>query len=244
MSHKVALITGGAKGIGKEIGLALAKQDWNIAICYRSSRNDAENTVEMINEIGALSYSEQCDVSDPNSAKELVKNVQNKFGRVDALINCAGPYHRVNIQKETPEGWNSMFDNNLHPVFYLTQAVSEGMMEHESGRIINFSMANADKMMAQTEVTAHYIAKAGVLMLTRAFAKQLAPHSITVNAISPGFINSGSASEAELQSMVKRIPSGYIGSTKDCVDAVLYLLSEEAAYVNGSNIILSGGWGI
>lgn len=244
MGHKVALITGGARGIGKEIGLALAIQDWNIAICYRTSKDDAENTVGMINEIGTQAYSQQCDVSDPNAAKELVQNVQNKFGRIDALINCAGPYHRVNILKETHKGWNSMFDNNLHPVFYLTQAVSEGMMERESGRIINFSMANADKMMAQTEVTAHYIAKAGVLMLTRAFAKQLAPHGITVNAISPGFINSGSAPEDELKSMVKRIPAGYIGSTKDVVDAALFLLSDEAAYVNGSNMILSGGWGL
>lgn len=81
-------------------------------------------------------------------------------------------------------------------------------------------------------------------MLTRAFAKQLAPHGITVNAISPGFINSGSAPEDELQAMVKRIPAGYIGSTKDAVDAALYLLSDEAAYINGSNMILSGGWGL
>jgi len=244
MSQKVALITGGAKGIGKQIGLTLARKDWNIAICYRTSEDDANDTVKMIQEIGPEAYSEKADVSDPEAAQNLVKNVENKFGRIDALINCAGPYHRVNILRETPEGWNSMFDNNLHPVFYLTQAVSEGMINREWGRVINFSMANADKMMAQTEVTAHYIAKAGVLMLTRAFSRQLAGHGITVNAISPGFINSGSAPADELQAMVKRIPAGYIGSTKDAVDAAMYLLSEEAAYVNGSNIHLSGGWGL
>lgn len=244
MSQKVALITGGARGIGKKIGLALARKDWNVAICYRTSQNDAEETVGIIQEIGSQAYSLKADVSDPEAAKELVKNVEKKFGRIDALINCAGPYHRTNILKETPEGWNAMFDNNLHPVFYLSQAVSEGMIERESGRIINFSMANADKMMAQTEVTAHYIAKAGVLMLTRAFARQLATHGITVNAISPGFIDSGSAPKDELNTMVSKIPAGYIGSPKDAVDAALYLLSEEAAYVNGSNIILSGGWGL
>lgn len=244
MSEKVALITGGARGIGKDIGLALARQDWNVAICYRTSENDANETVGLIEEIGSKAYAQKCDVSDPSAAAELVKNVENEFGRIDALINCAGPYHRVNILKETPEGWNSMFDNNLHPVFYLTQAVAQGMQDREWGRIINFSMANADKMIAQTEVTAHYIAKAGVLMLTRAFARQLAPHGITVNAISPGFVNSGSAPEDELQAMVKRIPAGYIGSTKDAVDAAMYLLSDEAAYVNGSNMILSGGWGL
>jgi len=244
MSKRVALITGGARGIGKEIGLALAREEWNVAICYRTSENDANETVGQIQEIGSKAYVEQCDVSDSNAAVELVKNVEKEFGRIDALINCAGPYHRVNILKESPEGWNNMFDNNLHPVFYLTQAVAEGMMEREWGRIINFSMANADKMIAQTEVTAHYIAKAGVLMLTRAFARQLASSGITVNAISPGFVNSGSAPEDELQTMVKRIPAGYIGSTKDVVDAALYLISEEASYVNGSNIHLSGGWGL
>lgn len=244
MSQKVALITGGARGIGKEIGLTLAEKEWNIAICYRTSQEDAEETVKAINNIGPQAYKEKCDVSDPDAVIKLVENVQSQFGKIDALINCAGPYHRVNILEETAEGWNSMFDNNLHPVFYLTKAVSRGMIARKSGRVINFSMANADKMMAQTEVTGHYIAKAGVLMLTRAFAKQLAPHGITVNAISPGFINSGSAPEEELQTMVKRIPSGYIGSTKDAVNAALYLLSKEADYVNGSNIILSGGWGL
>ena len=244
MSEKVALITGGARGIGKQIGLAVARKGWNIAICYRTSEDDANETASLIQEIGAKAYSEKCDVSDPESAVGLVKNVEKEFGRIDALINCAGPYHRTNIMKETPVGWNSMFDNNLHPVFYLTQAVAQGMIDREYGRIINFSMANADKMIAQTEVTAHYIAKAGVLMLTRAFARQLAAHGITVNAISPGFVNSGSAPEDELQAMVKRIPAGYIGSTKDTVDAALYFLSDEAAYVNGSNMILSGGWGL
>jgi len=244
MSQKVALITGGARGIGKQIGLALARKDWNIAICYRTSEDDADETVGLIQEIGPEAYSQKADVSDPKAAKELVKNVEKKFGRIDALINCAGPYHRTNILKETPEGWNSMFDNNLHPVFYLTQAVSEGMIDRKWGRVINFSMANADKLMAQTEVTAHYIAKAGVLMLTRAFARQLAAHRITVNAISPGFIDSGSAPKDELKAMLNRIPAGYIGSPKDAVNAALYFVSEEAAYVNGSNMILSGGWGL
>ncbi|MCZ6555808.1 MAG: SDR family oxidoreductase [Candidatus Dadabacteria bacterium] len=244
MSEKVALITGGARGIGKQIGLALAKKGWSVAICYRTSEADAKETFKAIEELGGKAYSEKCDVSDPDAAVELVKNVEKEWGRIDALINCAGPYHRVNILKETPEGWNSMFDNNLHPVFYLSQAVAPGMKEQGWGRIINFSMANADKMIAQTEVTAHYIAKAGVLMLTRALARQLAPEGITVNAISPGFVNSGSASEDELQAMVKRIPAGYIGSTKDAVDAALYLLSDDSRYVNGANIHLSGGWGL
>src|SRR6185436_12804095 len=133
------------------------------------------------------------DVSDPAAANKLVRDVEQSWGRLDALINCAGPYHRINLLEETPEGWVEMFDHNLHPIFYLSQAAVPGMKERKSGRIITFSMANADQMVAQPEVTGHYIAKAGVLILTRTLAKLLAPHGITVNAISPGFIDSGSA---------------------------------------------------
>ena len=118
------------------------------------------------------------------------------------------------------------------------------MIDRKWGRIISFSMANADRMLAQPQLTAHYIAKVGVLALTRALAKQLAPHQITVNAISPGFIASGSAPDDELQKMVKSIPAGYIGELSDAVSSAVYLLSDEARYVNGTNLLLSGGWGL
>jgi len=183
-------------------------------------------------------------VSDPAAAEALARKVEGEFGSVDALINCAGPYHRVNILEETTAGWLKMFENNLHPVFYLSRAVAPGMKARRWGRIISFAMANADQMVAQPDVTAHYIAKAGILILTRTLARTLAPFGITANAISPGFVNSGSAPEAELAGMVKRIPAGYVGELKDAVATVRYLLSDEARYVTGANIHLSGGWGI
>jgi 3-oxoacyl-[acyl-carrier protein] reductase len=118
------------------------------------------------------------------------------------------------------------------------------MKEQGWGRIVSFSMANADQMIGQPQLTAHYISKVGVLVLTRTLARILGPHHITVNAISPGFIASGSAPEEELQRMVKSIPAGYVGELSDAVSAVCYLLSEEARYVNGANLHLSGGWGV
>jgi 3-oxoacyl-[acyl-carrier protein] reductase len=244
MDPNVALITGGAKGIGRGIALDLASRQWRIAICYRTSAGDAQKTAAAIEERGGQAMAVRCDVSDPVAAKTLVSQVETEWGRIDALINGAGPYHRVTLLDETVEGWNEMFAGNLHPIFYLAKAVAPGMKARKGGRIITFSMANADQMISQPDVTAHYIAKAGVLILTRTLAKLLAPHGITVNAISPGFIDSGSAPPEELAGITKRIPAGYIGTVDDTVAAVRYLLSEEARYVNGANIQLSGAWGV
>ena len=244
MNNHVALITGGAKGIGRGIAFDLAAQKWKIAFCYRTSEAEAQKTAAAITERGGQALAVRCDVSDPIAAKDLVSQVEKQWGRIDVLINGAGPYHRINLFEETTEGWREMFDGNLHPIFYLSQAVAPGMKTRKFGRIINFSMANADQMIAQPDVTAHYIAKAGVLILTRTLAKLLAPHGITVNAISPGFIDSGSAPPEELAGMAKRIPAGYIGTIDDTVAAVRYLLSSEARYVNGANVQISGAWGV
>lgn len=244
MNERVALITGGARGIGRGIALDLASRHWKVAICYRTSEAEAQKTALAITEQGGQALAIRCDVSDPAAANDLVVQVEQHWGRIDVLINGAGPYHRINLFEETMEGWNEMFDGNLHPIFYLAKAVAPGMKARKRGHIINFSMANADQMISQPDVTAHYIAKAGVLILTRTLAKLLAPHGITVNAVSPGFIDSGSAPPEELAGMTKRIPAGYIGTIDDTVAAVRYLLSEEARYVNGANIQISGAWGI
>jgi len=244
MADKVALITGGAKGIGRAVALSLAGQGWSVAICYRASHQPAQETMAAITDLGVRAMAEQCDVSRPEAAGRFAAKVERQWGRIDALINCAGPYHRVNLLEESAEGWLNMFDNNLHPVFYLSKAVTPGMKARSWGRIISFSMATADQLVAQPQLTAHYIAKAGVLVLTRSLARLLAASGITVNAISPGFVNSGSAPEPELAAMVKNIPAGRVGTVSDVVGVVNFLLSEQARYITGANIHVSGGWGI
>ena len=244
MADRVAVITGGARGIGRGIALELAAQGWSVAFTYRTSEQSAQETAAAIEAQGKKAEALRCDVSDAVAGRRMLEQVEQTWGRIDALIHCAGPYHRVNLMEETPEGWASMLDNNLHPVFYLTQAVAPGMKARRYGRIITFSMANADQMIAQPDVTAHYIAKAGILILTRTWAKILAPFGITANAISPGFIDSGSAPAEELAGMVKRIPAGYVGEVRDTVAAARFLLSDEARYVSGTNIHVSGGWGV
>ena len=242
--NRVALITGGARGIGRAVALDLAARDWSVAICYRTSSEDANEVVEVIRSRGAEGLAVQSDVSDTKAATDLILQVQQKWGRIDALINGAGPYHRVSLLQETREGWHSMFDNNLHPVFYLSQAVIPGMKERKWGRIICFSMANAEQVIAQPQLTAHYIAKVGLVILMRSLAKLVAPYGVTANCVAPGFIDSGSAPKEELENAAKRIPAGYIGTVDDTTAAVRFLLSDEARYINGANIQISGAWGI
>jgi 3-oxoacyl-[acyl-carrier protein] reductase len=242
--NRVALITGGAKGIGRAVALDLASQDWAVAICYRTSAKEAAEVMEAVRQKGSKGIAVECDVSKSAAAVSLVERVRQEYGRIDALINGAGPYHRVSLLKETNDGWHSMFDNNLHSVFYLTQAVIPVMKAQQWGRVVSFSMANAEQLIAQPQLTAHYIAKVGLLALSRSFAKLIAPDGITMNCVSPGFIDSGSVPPDELDKMVKFIPAGYVGSVNDAVGAVRYLLSDEARYVNGANIQLSGAWGV
>jgi 3-oxoacyl-[acyl-carrier protein] reductase len=244
MESRVALITGGAKGIGRAIGLDLAARGWRVAFCYRASIAEAKETWDAMRALGVEAIAKRADVADPEQCEELVEKVLEDFGRIDALVNCAGPYVREPLLEQSVEAWRSQFDNNLHPIFYLAKLVAPGMKERRFGRIVNFSMANADQMAGQPMVTAHYIAKAGVLILTKSLAKILGQHGITVNAISPGFIASGSAPDEELERMVKSIPAGYVGELSDAVGAASFLLSDEARYVNGANLQVSGGWGV
>jgi 3-oxoacyl-[acyl-carrier protein] reductase len=241
---RVALIPGGARGIGRAIAHALGARGWDVALCYRTSAADAAVAVTAVEAAGGAALALRADVSSPEGCAELFEQGLAWRGQVDALVHCAGPFHRVDLLSETPDGWRAMFANNLDSLFYLSRLVAPGMMERRWGRILGFAMANADRAMAQTQITAHYLAKVGVLGLIRSLAKALAPHQITANAVSPGFIDSGSVDLAELNLMTKSIPAGNVGSVDDVVGAVLYLLSDEAAYVNGTNVHVSGGWGL
>jgi 3-oxoacyl-[acyl-carrier protein] reductase len=242
--QRVALITGGARGIGRAIGIELACAGWHIAFCYRTSQAEAEATYATIKAQKAEALMAQCDVSDPVAVAELVDRVETRWDRIDAVINCAGPFHRAKILEESVGGWRSMFQNNLDPVFFTAKYATPGMMKRQWGRIISFSLANADRIAANTGITAHFIAKSGVISLSRALAKELAPHGVTVNCISPGFIDSKSTPREELDEVAKQIPAGYVGSLDDVLAVTHFLLSEPARYVTGANLQVSGGWGL
>ena len=244
LENRVALITGGVRGIGRAVATLLADRGWAVAATYRARKEDAASLESGLKSRGIPVMTLRADVSDPVAAETLVRQVEAGWGRLDALVHCAGPYRRMPIMEESVEGWRSMFDNNLHSLFYLSRLVAPGMKERRWGRIVSFSVANADQHVGQPYVTAYYAAKVSVLILTRSLAKALAPHGITVNAVSPGIIDTGSIPMEEFSSLVKNIPAGYVGLPEDAATVVGFLLSEEARYINGANIHVSGAWGI
>jgi 3-oxoacyl-[acyl-carrier protein] reductase len=244
MENKVALITGGARGIGRAVALDLAAHGWSVAVCYRTSASEAAEVVGAVKKEGTAALAIQCDVSDPEAATAMVQRITREWRHIDALINSAGPYHRAPLLDETNEGWHSMFDNNLHPVFYLSKAVIPLMKERRWGRIISFSISNAEQLIAQPQLTAYDISKVGLVVLMRSLARLVAPHGITANCVAPGYIDSGSAPRDELAAAINRIPAGYIGTVAQTAAVVRFLLSDEAGYINGANIQLSGAWGV
>jgi 3-oxoacyl-[acyl-carrier protein] reductase len=244
MDTRVVLIAGGVRGIGRATALALAAEGWSIAVAFRTHADEAASLEGEVQSHGARFMAVRADVSDPQAAEILVRRAEEAWGRIDALVNCVGPFRRVPLMEETVEGWRSMFDHNLHSVFYLSRAAADGMKRRGWGRIVNFSMANADQMVGQPYITAYYAAKVGVLVLTRSLAKALAPHGITVNAVSPGLIDTGSVPMEEFARLLKNVPAGATGTPEDAAAIVRFLLSDRAGYVNGANIHVSGAWGI
>lgn len=242
--RRLALIPGGARGIGRAAALALAGDGWDVAIAYRTSQADAEGVIAGVHAAGCEGLACRADVSDPVQVERLVATVMERWGRVDALITAAGPYHRVPLDRETVDGWHALIDNNLHPVFYLCRTVGPIMVRQGYGRIVNFGVVNAGKLSAQPNLTAYSIAKAGVLVLTRSYAQLLGSAGVTVNSVSPGFIDTGDLQPGFTDRMVHHIPAGRIGQAEDVVGAVRFLLSDAAAYVNGADIQVSGGWGV
>ena len=241
---RVALITGGARGIGREIGLKLAARGWSVAIGYRSSADAAEQTRAAIVARGSAAIAVEADVARAEQCEALVNQVAAWRGRIDVLIHAAGPYHRIAILDETPAGWREMMASNLDSLFYLSRLCARGMIDRRWGRIVAFGIANADRLQAQPGLTAYYLAKVGVVGLVRSLAKELAPHQITVNAICPGFLDTGAMTAEERATRAAQIPAGHVGAAADAVHAAMYLLSDEAAYVTGANLPVSGGWGL
>jgi len=243
LSGKVALITGGSRGLGRAIAVAFARQGADVAINYRGNEVAATQVVTEIRGLGRRAEAIQGDTSGGRTAAEaIVKAAMDAFGTIDILVNNAG-ITRDNLMMRMDEAeWQDVIDTNLSGPFWMTKAIARPMVKARSGRIIN--MSSVAGRMGNAGQANYAAAKAGLIGLTKTTARELASRSITCNAIAPGLIETdliADLPEQASEAIRAMAPLGYIGSAADVAGAAVYFASDEARYVTGQVLGVDGG---
>ena len=243
LSGKTALITGGSRGIGKAIAIRLARQGADVAFSYKGNADAAAATAGEIAALGRRSIAIQGDVADADAAERVVKTALETFdGRIDILVNNAGITRDDLIMRMSREDWRDVLETNLFGAFWMTKAVTRPMLKARAGRIVNITSVSGQA--GQTGQANYSAAKAGLIGLTKATARELASRGITVNAVAPGFVLTeltGDLPEALKAEITARTPLGRFGTTEEIADAVAFLASDEAAYITGQVLAVDGG---
>jgi 3-oxoacyl-[acyl-carrier protein] reductase len=239
---KSAIVTGASRGIGREIALLLGKEGARVAVNYSGSKDKADEVVKLITESGGEAFAIQADVSDADGVKNMVDKTLEMFGAIDILVNNAGITRDNLLMRMKEDEWDDVININLKGVFLCTKGVTRQMMRQRAGRIVNVaSIVGVSGNPGQANYVA---AKAGVIGFTKTAAKELASRNINVNAVAPGFITTDmtdALSEEVKSQMLSVIPLGKLGSPEDVARTVLFLLSEDAAYITGQTIHVDGG---
>jgi 3-oxoacyl-[acyl-carrier protein] reductase len=242
LTGKAAVVTGGSRGIGKAIALRLAAQGADVCFSYQSNSDAANLCTQEIEALGHKAIAVQADVTQQEAAEKLVQATLDAFGKVDILVNNAGITRDDLIMRMKPEDWRDVLETNLFGAFYTLKAVTRPMLRARSGRIINItSVSGQAGQMGQANYSS---AKAGLIGLTKAAARELGSRGITVNAVAPGFVLTELTQDLspELQQMaIDRTPLGRFGTTDEMAYAVAFLASDEAAYITGQVLAVDGG---
>jgi 3-oxoacyl-[acyl-carrier protein] reductase len=243
LTGKVALVTGGSRGLGRAIALAFARQGADVAVNYRGNQAAADETVADIHGAGRRAEAIQGDTSGGREACEaIVKAALDAFGKVDILVNNAGITRDNLLMRMDEEEWDAVLSTNLDGPFWMTRAISRPMMKARSGRIIN--MSSAAGRMGNPGQANYSAAKAGLIGLTKTTARELASRGITCNAIAPGLIETDLTADlpaAATEALTNLTPLGYVGNVDDVAAAAVYFASDEARYVTGQVLGVDGG---
>lgn len=233
LEGKTALVTGSAKNLGRAIALDLARQGAKVAIHYNSSQKEASQTLKEVKRL-STGIAIHANLINPSDVSSMILKIKSDLGPVDILINIVGNFIYEPITKTTFPKFRDVVESNLYSTFLCSQKTLPTMIKKKWGRIINFGNVGAENVVIRKNTTPYFIAKAGVISLTKVLAYEYAKYGITVNSISPGILST---------SIVKaKTPSGRFIQFSDIINVVNFLIKDESSCINGANIEVSGGW--
>lgn len=242
LEGKVALVTGASRGIGKAIANLFALEGANVAITYIHNQELAEQVVADLSAVGILAKAYRCNAADFAETEQLVKQVQDDFGRIDILVNNAGKTSDTLMLRMTENQWDEVIANNLKSVFNTIHAVSPIMLKQKSGTVIN--MASIVGLYGNAGQANYAASKAGIIGLTKSMAKELGSRGIRVNAIAPGFVETdmtANLSEEMKENTLKTIALRRLGKPEDIARCALFLASELSSYITAQILVCDGG---
>jgi 3-oxoacyl-[acyl-carrier protein] reductase len=242
LEQKVALVTGGSRGIGKAIALRLAAEGAFVVVNYAKNKSAAEEVLSQIENAGGKGKISGFTVSDFDSVQEEIENIVSELGGLHILINNAGITQDTLLLRMKFEDWENVITTNLNGVFNCTKAVTRIMVKQRYGRIVNITSVVGE--MGNSGQTNYAASKAGIIGFTKAAAREMASRSVTVNAVSPGFIQTditNNLPEEIRNQYIEKIPLGRFGSPEDVAGVVAFLVSDEASYITGEVVRVNGG---
>lgn len=245
LENKTAIVTGSAKGIGKGIATEFAKQGATVVINYCGSKEAALKTVEEIKEFGGKAIPYQADISDYEMSKKMMDDIIKEYGAIDILVNNAGITRDNLILRMSESEFDDVIRTNLKGTFNCIKHVTKYMLKNKSGKIINISsISGVNGIAGQANYSA---SKAGIIGLTKSFAKEMSSKGININAIAPGFIETDMTkvlNDKYVEEIVNTIPSKRVGRPEDIAKAALFLASDMSDYITGQTLMVDGGLGL
>jgi 3-oxoacyl-[acyl-carrier protein] reductase len=243
LRNRVVLVTGGSRGIGRGIAVRLAKDGPRVAIAYRSNKAAAQQTLLQLQACGADCVAVETDITDAPHAEQLLRTVVDRFGRIDVVVNNVGDFRWGTLAESSLEDWQSIFSSNLMTALYMSRAALPFMRRGRWGRIINLGAVGAERAFGQAKISAYAAAKAAVVALSRSLALEEAKNGITVNVVNPSSIDEKELTRDEARRIRDaRFPIGRPPTVEDVAAAVAFFASDEAEYVTGQVVNVSGGW--
>ena len=233
LAGKTVLVTGSGKNLGRHLAVSLAKKGARVAVHYHYSRSEAEKTLSLIKKISSGDIF-QADLSQEKEVALLLGNIRQKLGPLDILVNLIGNFIYLPFSETTFAKFKDIIESNLYSTFLCCREALPSMKKKKWGRIINFGCVAADSLTVRKNTTPYYIAKTGVIMLTKVLAYEYAKFAITVNSVSPGILKTSVAKPPT--------PTGGYTQFEDIENAVNFILLPASGYLNGANIEVAGGW--